>query len=66
MPGCPWLPLVAIAGMVYVIANSAPTPEMAPQIARYTGYVLALFAVVGAVWVRVFMRRGLFEPRPPE
>jgi amino acid transporter len=66
MPGCPWPPVLAIAGMAYVIVNSAPTPEMAPQIARYTGYVLALFAVVGAVWVRVFMRRGLFEPRPPE
>lgn len=65
VPGYPFVPLLAIAGMVFVMINSAPTPEMAPQIARYTGIVLALFAVVGGVWVKLIMKKGLFEPTTP-
>jgi amino acid transporter len=65
MPGFPLLPLFAIAGMAYVVINSAPTPEMAPQIARYTGIVLALFALVGTVWVKFVIKKGLFEPGLP-
>ena len=51
--------------MGYVVANSSPTPELVPQIARYTGIVLAVFAVVGALWVKVVMKKGLFEPGMP-
>jgi hypothetical protein len=35
---------------------------MTGQIVRYTGIVLVLFAVVGAIWVKVVMKKGLFEP----
>ena len=65
VPGYPVVPVLAIAAMIYVIVNSAPTPEMVPQIARYTGIVLALFAIVGALWVKFVMKKGLFEPVPP-
>jgi amino acid transporter len=65
VPGFPWVPLLAIAGMGYVVAHSSPTPELVPQIARYTGIVLAVFAIVGAVWVKVVMKKGLFEPGMP-
>jgi amino acid transporter len=65
VPGLPWVPLLAIAGMGYVVVNSAPTPELAPQIVRYTGIVLAVFAVVGALWVKLVMKKGLFEPGMP-
>jgi protein-S-isoprenylcysteine O-methyltransferase Ste14 len=51
--------------MGYVVANSAPTPELVPQIARYTGIVLAVFALVGALWVKYVMKKGLFEPGAP-
>ena len=64
VPGYPFVPIFAIVGMMYVAINSAPTPEMGPQIARYTGGVLALFAVVGAFWVKFVMKKGLFEPAP--
>ncbi len=64
MPGSPVIPVLAILGMLYVIAHSAPTPEMAPQIAKYAIAVLALFALVGAVWVKFVMHRRLFQPRP--
>lgn len=65
VPGYPVLPLLAIAGMVYVVANSSPAPEMTAQIVRYTGVVLAVFAVVGALWVKLVMKKGLFEPSLP-
>jgi len=65
MPGYPLLPLAAIAGMVYVVANSSPAPELTAQIVRYTGIVLLLFAVIGALWVRFVMKKGLFEASLP-
>ena len=65
MPAYPWLPLAAIAGMVWVVITCSPSPELTPQIARYTGIVLAVFAVVGGAWVRLVMKRGLFEPSAP-
>jgi amino acid transporter len=65
MPGFPLLPVLAIAGMAYVVVNSAPAPEMAPQIAQYTGIVLLLFALVSTAWVKFVMKKGLFEPGLP-
>jgi amino acid transporter len=62
MPLFPALPLAAIAGMAYVCLHAAPTPEMKPQILEYTGVVLILFSVVGALWVKLVMKKGLFEP----
>ena len=46
------MPLLAIAGMVYVAINSSPTPEMGPQILRYLGVVLGIFAVISGLWVQ--------------
>ena len=65
VPGYPLVPLLAIAGMVYVVINSSPTPEMRPQILRYTATVLAIFAVISGLWVKLVMKRGLFEPTAP-
>jgi amino acid transporter len=65
VPLLPLLPMMAIAGMVNVCANASPTPEMKPQIAQYTGVVLVVFSLIGALWVKLVMKRGLFEPTPP-
>lgn len=65
-PLFPVLPLVAVAGMLFVVSQSSPAPELTSQIVRYTGLVLGLFAVVGALWVKVVMKRGLFEPVVPD
>ncbi|MFO1268500.1 MAG: APC family permease [Rubrivivax sp.] len=66
VPGYPFVPLAAIAGMAVVVANGSPAPEMTAQIVRYTGIVLGAFAVVGALWVKLAMKRGLFEPVEPD
>jgi amino acid transporter len=65
VPLFPLLPVAAIAGMIYVCLNASPTPEMKPQIAQYTGVVLILFSIVGALWVKLKMKKGLFEPVTP-
>jgi amino acid transporter len=64
----PWFPglqVFAIAGMLFVVSQSSPTPELTAQIVRYTAIVLGLFAVVGATWVKLVMKRGLFESVDP-
>lgn len=65
VPGYPVVPLLAIAGMVFIIANSSPAPEMTRATVTYTGVVLAVFAVVGALWVKAVMKKDLFEPVKP-
>jgi amino acid transporter len=64
-PFFPVLPLLAVAGMLFVVSQSSPDPALTSQIVRYTGIVLGLFAVVGAIWVKLVMKRGLFEPVVP-
>jgi len=66
MPFAPLFPLLAIAGMIYVVLNSAPTPELAPVIWKSLGAVLLAFALVGAGWVKFAMKKGWFEPTLPE
>jgi amino acid transporter len=65
IPGFPVTPILALAGMAYVVMNSSPAPELTRQIVSYTCIVLGLFAVVGALWVKLVMRKGLFEPILP-
>jgi amino acid transporter len=65
VPLVPWLPLAAIGGMGYVCLHASPTPEMRPQILEYTSVVLVLFSLVGALWVKLVMKKGLFEPISP-
>jgi hypothetical protein len=58
--------VLAIVAMGYVIVNSAPSPSMVKTIVGFTGAVLGVFAVVGAAWVKLAMRKNLFEPMLPE
>lgn len=62
VPGYPVTPVLALAGMAYVVVNSSPAPEMTNQIVAYTGVVLVLFGGVGALWVKIYMKKGLFTP----
>jgi amino acid transporter len=66
VPGYPIVPALALIGMVYVVANASPEPALTARIAGYTGIVLGLFAVVGGAWVKLVMRKGLFEPVMPK
>lgn len=65
VPAYPWTPLLALAGMSYVLFNSSPDPALTPRIIAYVGIVLGVFAVVGGLWVKFVMKKGLFEPTVP-
>ena len=53
---------MAVLGLGYVIAHAAPAPEMEGPIFAALGWVLRLGALIGALWVRLGMKRALFKP----
>lgn len=64
VPLFPLPQVIAILGLGYVVANSAPAPELVAPIFTSLGTVLALIAVIGALWIKLFMNKGLFEANP--
>ncbi|GAA0315188.1 APC family permease [Psychrobacter aestuarii] len=60
----PFYPIPQILGiiaMIYVIINSSPTPEMASQIFTFFGGILVVIGTIAAIWVKLYMKKGLFE-----
>lgn len=60
----PFYPIPQILGviaMVYVMLNNSPSPEMTSTVFSITGGILLLISVIAAVWVKCYMKRGLFE-----
>jgi amino acid transporter len=63
----PFYPLPQLLGLVamgYVALNNAPTPEMTAQVYQITGGMLLVISLIAFLWVRFYMKRGLFEPEP--
>ena len=58
--------ILGIAAMGYAIINNSPSPEMTRTVYLLTGVVIGIVAIGSAAWVRLVMKRGLFEPRPAE
>ena len=54
--------ILGIVAMVYVIINSSPTPELTVQIFQIFGGILLFISVIAALWVKLYMKKGLFEP----
>lgn len=54
--------ILGIAGMLYVAANNSPAPEMTQLVYTIAGSILLVLSVIGALWVKLYMKRGLFEP----
>jgi amino acid transporter len=65
-PFYPWAQLLGIIGMVYMIINNSPTPEMTWQVYRNAGILILVAGIYAGLWVRYKMRKGLFEPEPIE
>ncbi|AKO53335.1 amino acid transporter [Marinobacter psychrophilus] len=61
----PFYPLpqvLGIAAMIFVALNNSPTPEMTVAVYSITGAILLVLGVISALWVKFYMKRGLFEP----
>ncbi len=61
----PFFPLPQIIGIIamgYVALNNSPSPEMTQMVYSIAGGILAVISLIGAVWVKFYMKRGLFTP----
>lgn len=54
--------ILGIVAMLYVIINSSPAPEMTVKIFQIFGGMILVVSVVAALWVKLYMKKGLFEP----
>ncbi len=65
----PWYPLpqvLGILGMVYMILNNSPSPEMTLQVYMNAGVIVLLSCLYAGIWVKYKMKKGWFEPEPIE
>ncbi len=61
----PWYPvpqIVGIAGMGYMIIHNSPSPEMTTKVYINAGIFVAIVGTYAAIWVKLKMKKGLFEP----
>ncbi|MNF67393.1 hypothetical protein D3C84_492050 [compost metagenome] len=65
-PFYPLPQLVGILGMGYVALNNSPSPEMTQTVYSLTGVVLLIVSVIAALWVKLVMKRGLFQAEMPK
>ncbi|MDP2505591.1 MULTISPECIES: APC family permease [unclassified Oceanobacter] len=61
-PFYPLPQIVGIIAMLYVALNNSPAPEMTQMVYSITGGILLILSIIAAVWVKFYMKRGLFEP----
>ncbi|MFL1453993.1 APC family permease [Marinobacter sp. GN3S48] len=60
-PFYPLPQLFGIVGMTYVAFNNSPSPEMTVLVYKITGGILLVTSIIAALWVKFYMKRGLFE-----
>ena len=61
----PFYPLPQVLGiitMIYIALNNSPSPEMTNTVFAISGTMILLLSIVGGLWVKFYMKRGLFEP----
>lgn len=58
--------LVGIGGMIYMMFNIYPDPEISRQIYQNALIFIGIAAVYAALWVKFKMKKGLFETIPLE
>lgn len=65
----PWYPLpqiLGIIGMLYMILNNSPSPEMTLQVYMNAGLIVLIATIYAGFWVKYRMKKGWFEPEPME
>lgn len=54
--------IIGIIGMGYVAAHASPSPELTATVYTLLGAVLGIVAMIALFWVKLKMKKGLFEP----
>jgi amino acid transporter len=65
-PFYPLPQIVGIGGMIYAIYYASPAPELSGQIFGAAGMVLGLVSVIAVAWIKLVMKKPLFQPEPIE
>ncbi|WP_428241925.1 APC family permease [Gynuella sp.] len=61
-PFYPLPQIIGILAMLYIAVNNSPSPEMTKMVYSISGGIILILSIIGAVWVKFVMKRGLFEP----
>ncbi|HZX19159.1 MAG TPA: APC family permease [Pseudomonas sp.] len=54
--------IFAIVAIVYVAINNSPSPELTSSVYAITGGMLLFITICSVLWVKFYMKRGIFEP----
>lgn len=57
----PWPQFLGIAAMLYCLLRVSPEPALTRSIYLHAGGVLLCIAVIALLWVKLVLRRGLFQ-----
>ncbi len=60
-PLFPLLQIIGIAGMLYVLVNNAPTPQLRSKVYFNAAIFIGVAALYALLWVKFKMKKGLFE-----
>ncbi len=61
-PFYPLPQILGIAAMLYVAMHNSPSPEMTVLVYKILGGILLLVSSIALLWVKLYMKRKLFEP----
>ena len=64
VPFGPVIPILGIAGNIFMMANISSDPSVRAMIYRFVLLVFAALAVYAVVWIRKVMKMPLFRPVP--
>lgn len=54
--------IIGIIAMIFVAVNNSPSPEMTKMVFTISGSILLVISLIAGLWVKFYMKRGLFEP----
>jgi amino acid transporter len=63
-PLYPLFQIIGIIGMCYAIWNNSPSPEMTTKIYLNAGIIIGIIAIYAFFWVKLKMKKRLFEVEP--
>ncbi|MBN3859926.1 amino acid permease [Neisseriaceae bacterium PsAf] len=66
VPFYPLPQIIGILGMIYAICHVSQNTETAKEIYFYAGWIIGIVAVLSVLWIKLVMKKPLFESEPLE
>jgi amino acid transporter len=65
-PLYPVLQILGIIGMIYLLINNSPSPEMTKSVYLNTGLVVGITGLYAVLWIKFRMKKPFFKGEPIE